>query len=155
MALRNIVYDGDDILRKKAKPVREINDKILELIDDMFETMKEYEGVGLAAPQVGMLKSIIVIDVSTEEETKKYELINPELLDSIGETEADEGCLSVPGKTGRVVRPEKVKVKAFDRNGKETVIEGDGLLARALCHELDHLNGILYTDIASDVKEIE
>jgi len=168
MALRNLFYEEDEILRKKAKPVTEINEKTIQLIEDMFETMEENNGVGLAAPQVGMLKSIIVIDFSNEkseeaeeageekkEEIKKYELINPVLVDSEGEIEGNEGCLSIPGKTGRVVRPEKVRIKAYNRFGEEITVEGEGLLARILCHELDHLNGILYTDIASEVKEIE
>lgn len=155
MALRKVVYEGDDILRKKAKTVKEFNEKISELVDDMFETMKEYDGVGLAAPQVGMLKRIVVIDVGNEEEPQRIELINPEIVETSGEIEGDEGCLSLPGKTGIVKRPEKVKVKAFDRNGKEIIVEGEGLLARALCHELDHLEGILYTDLATEVTEIE
>lgn len=155
MALRKVVYEGDEILRKKSKPVKEFNEKISLLIDDMFETMKEYDGVGLAAPQVGMLKRIVVIDVGTEDEPNKIELVNPEIIETQGEVDGDEGCLSVPGKSGRVVRPEKVKVKAYDRNGKEITIEGEGLLARALCHEVDHLNGVLYIDKATDVTEIE
>ena len=155
MALRKIVYEGDEILRKKAKPVKEFNNKISMLIDDMFETMDAYEGVGLAAPQVGILRRIVVIKIVTEEETKKYELINPEIIETEGEVDGDEGCLSIPGKSGRVVRPQRVKVKAFDRNGKEIVVEGTGLLARAFCHEIDHLDGILYIDNATDLVEVE
>ena len=155
MALRKVVYEGDEILRKKAKPIKEFNEKISQLIDDMFETMKEYDGVGLAAPQVGMLKRIVVIDVGNEENPKKIELINPEIVESEGEIDGDEGCLSVPGRSGRVVRPERVKVKAHDRNGEEITVEGEGLLARAICHELDHLDGILYTDKATEVTEID
>lgn len=155
MALRKVVYEGDEILRKKAKPVTEFNEKIASLIDDMFETMKEYDGVGLAAPQVGMLRRVVVIDTGNEEEPEKYELINPEIIETEGEVEGDEGCLSVPGKTGIVARPERVKVKAYDRNGKEVIVEGEGLLARALCHELDHLEGILFVDSAKELKEVE
>ncbi len=155
MALRKVVYEGDEILRKKAKPVTEFGAKISQLVDDMFETMKEYDGVGLAAPQVGILRRVVVIDVGTEEEPKRFELINPEIIESEGEKEGDEGCLSVPGMTGTVVRPERVKVKAFDRTGKEYTVEGEGLLAVALSHELDHLDGILYVDKATNMTENE
>lgn len=155
MALRKIVYEGDEILRKKAKPVKEFNEKISTLIDDMFETMDAYDGVGLAAPQVGMLRRIVVINAGSEGESHKYELINPEIIETEGEVDGDEGCLSIPGKSGRVVRPERVKVRAYDRNGKEIVVEGTGLLARAFCHELDHLDGILYIDNATELVEVD
>lgn len=155
MALRKVIYEGDEILRKKAKPVKEFNEKISQLIDDMFETMAEYDGVGLAAPQVGMLRRVIVIDTGNEEDPQKYELINPEIIKTEGEVDGDEGCLSLPGKSGKVVRPEKVKVKGFDRNGQEVIVEGEGLLARALCHEIDHLEGILFIDSAREITEVE
>lgn len=155
MALRKVVYEGDEILRKKSKPVLEFNKRISYLIDDMFETMKEYDGVGLAAPQVGILRRVVVIDTSTEDNPQRFELINPEIIETEGEVDGSEGCLSVPGMTGMVVRPERVKVKAYDRNGEEIIIEGEGLLARALCHEIDHLEGILFVDSASEVTEVE
>lgn len=155
MALRKVVYEGDDVLRKKAKPVTEFNEKIGTLIDDMYETMEEYDGVGLAAPQVGILRRVVVIDTSTEDEPMRYELINPEIVETEGEVDGSEGCLSVPGKTGMVVRPQRVRVKAFDRNGDEVEVVGEGLLARALCHEVDHLNGILFVDNASSLTEVE
>lgn len=155
MALRKVVYEGDEILRKRAKEVKEFNEKISDLLDDMYETMKEYDGVGLAAPQVGILRRVVVIDVGGEDEPQKYELINPEIIETEGESDGDEGCLSVPGTSGKVVRPEKVTVKAFDRNGDEITVTGEGLLARALCHEIDHLNGILFIDNARDIVEVE
>jgi peptide deformylase len=142
MALRQIRKDGDDVLRKKSKIVKEITPSVLTLLDDMVETMYEEEGVGLAAPQVGILKRIVVIDVGDG----IIELINPEIIEEDGEQVGAEGCLSIPGLSGEVKRPEKVKVKALNRNGDEIVLEGEGLLAVAFCHEIDHLNGILFTD---------
>ncbi|WP_058485311.1 peptide deformylase [Defluviitalea phaphyphila] len=142
MALREIRKNGDEILRKKCKEVKEINKSILILLDDMTETMYEAGGVGLAAPQVGVLKRVVVIDIGEG----IIELINPEIIEEDGEQIGPEGCLSVPGITGEVKRPNKVKVKALNRNGEEFVLEGEGLLARAFCHEIDHLNGILFTD---------
>lgn len=143
MALRNIRKLGDQVLRKKAREITEMTPKLLELIDDMFETMYEENGVGLAAPQIGILKRMIVIDVG---ETP-YVLINPEILETSGEQVGQEGCLSVPGKSGQVTRPDYVKVKALNRNMEEYILEGTGLLARAICHEIDHLNGIMYVDL--------
>ncbi|MDK2918322.1 MAG: peptide deformylase [Candidatus Petromonas sp.] len=142
MAIRNIRKGNDPILRKTSKTVEIIDDKIIKLIDDMVETMYNADGVGLAAPQVGILKRIIVIDVGDG----IIELINPEILEQSGKQIDVEGCLSIPQVTGKVQRPKKVKVKGTDRNGKELIIEGEGLLARALYHEIDHLNGILFTD---------
>ncbi|NLK20950.1 MAG: peptide deformylase [Epulopiscium sp.] len=144
MALRQIRTDGDEILRKRSKEVKEITPSVLTLLDDMVETMYEAEGVGLAAPQVGILKRVVVIDIGDG----IIELINPEVQEKDGEQIGPEGCLSVPGLTGEVKRPDKVKVKAQDREGNEIIIEGEGLLARALCHEIDHLNGVLFTDLA-------
>ena len=147
MAIRNIRIDGDDILRKKCKPVEKMTDRISTLIDDMFDTMYEYNGVGLAAPQVGILKRIVVIDVMDD---NPLTLINPVIVSSDGEQEGEEGCLSLPGLSGNVKRPNHVICKALDRDMKEITVEGEGLLARAICHELDHLEGILYKDLATD-----
>ncbi|MCR5650285.1 MAG: peptide deformylase [Lachnospiraceae bacterium] len=148
MAVRNIREIGDEILLKKAKEVTKINERTEELIDDMIETMYEANGVGLAAPQVGVLKRIVVIDTSTdEEEDGLLVLINPVITDTEGEQRGSEGCLSVPGKTGIVTRPEKVTVKFFDRDMNEQTLEAEGLLARAVCHECDHLEGKLYVEL--------
>lgn len=154
MAIRNIRKIGDSILTKVSKEVQKADDKLLELIDDMLDTMYDADGVGLAAPQVGILKRVIVIDVS-EERNKPIVLINPEIIETSGCQIGEEGCLSVPGKVGVVERPNYVKVKAYDRNMKEFVIEGTELLARALCHEIDHLNGILYVDkVTGELKNV-
>lgn len=149
MAIRNIREIGDSVLYKKSKEVKQVDKKLLVLIDDMIETMYDAEGVGLAAPQVGILKRLVVIDVS-EEGYNPLILINPVVLESEGEQTGDEGCLSVPGKVGTVTRPNYVKVKAFDREMKEIIIEGTELLARALSHEIDHLDGELYVDKTID-----
>lgn len=146
MAIRNIRVIGDSVLNKKAKEVTEITPKIETLIGDMFDTMYEASGVGLAAPQVGLLKRIVVIDVSPEA-NEPIVLINPVIIESSGEQRGDEGCLSVPGKVGIVTRPNFVKVKAFNEKMEEFEIEGSELLARALCHELDHLDGHLYVEM--------
>ena len=144
MAIRNIRTLGDEILRKEAKEITEMTPRIQELIDDMFETMYEANGVGLAAPQVGILKRIVVIDV---EDGYQYVLINPEIIEQDGEQTGYEGCLSVPGKTGVVTRPNHVVVRALDENMDEIEVEGEGLLARAICHECAHLDGQLYTEL--------
>ncbi|MCR5100825.1 MAG: peptide deformylase [Butyrivibrio sp.] len=143
MALRQIREYGDDVLERKCKEVKEITPRINELIDDMFDTMYEANGVGLAAPQVGVLKRIVVIDTTGDD---PHVLINPVILETSGEQTGYEGCLSVPGKSGVVTRPNYVKAKAYDRNMKEFIIEGEELLARAICHELDHLEGKMYVD---------
>lgn len=143
MAIRKIRTIGDEILRKHCKPVKEITPRITELITDMFETMYDSNGVGLAAPQVGVLKNIVVIDV---EDDNQYVLINPEILETSGSQTGPEGCLSVPGKSGTVTRPDYVKVRAYDAAMEPFELEGEGLLARAICHECDHLNGDLYVD---------
>lgn len=143
MALRNIRELGDDVLRKTAKEVRDVTPKVKELIDDMFETMYAADGVGLAAPQVGILKRIVVIDVGDGE---PLTMINPEIIETSGEQTGYEGCLSVPGKSGVVTRPNFVKARAMDENMKIFIVEGEGLLARAICHELDHLDGKMYVD---------
>jgi peptide deformylase len=145
MAIRNIREIGDKVLNKVSKEVKEVDKKLLTLIDDMLDTMYEANGVGLAAPQVGILKRLVVIDVS-EEGNDPIILINPEIIAYEGEQTGDEGCLSVPGKVGTVTRPNYVKVKAYNKNMEEFTIEGTGLLARAFCHEIDHLNGKLYVD---------
>lgn len=142
MAIRNIRVDDDPILRKTCKEVTEVTDKIKELVEDMLDTMYEANGVGLAAPQVGMLKRIVVIDVGDG----PIIMINPVILETDGSQTGQEGCLSIPGKAGIVTRPNYVKAKAFDLNMKEYEIEGEELLARAICHELGHLDGELYID---------
>lgn len=150
MALRNIRKDEDPILRKTSKPIIEITEKIKILAADMLETMYSASGVGLAAPQVGMLKRLVVIDVGEG----PIIMINPEIIDKSGEEECQEGCLSFPGIVGDVVRPTYVKAKATNLNGEEVIIEGKDLLARAICHEIDHLNGVLFVDLAKNIKEV-
>lgn len=145
MALREIRELGDPVLTKAARPVGEVNDRINILIDDMLDTMYDAGGVGLAAPQVGILRQVIVIDVS-EDSDSPIILINPEVIETSGEQRGYEGCLSVPGKSGIVTRPDYAKVKGYDRNMEEITIEGEKLLARALLHEIDHLYGHLYVE---------
>ena len=142
MALRNIRINDDPILRKVCKPVQEITKKTEELVGDMLDTMYEANGVGLAAPQVGILKRIVVIDIGDG----PIIMINPEILETSGSQTGQEGCLSIPGKAGIVTRPNYVKAKAYDLQMNEYTIEGEGLLARAICHELGHLDGHLYID---------
>lgn len=142
MALRNIRVNEDPILRKKCRKIEEINERILTLIKDMKETMYEADGVGLAAPQVGILKRMAIIDVGNGPIT----LINPEIIKREGSQIDYEGCLSVPGQQGKVERPFKVTVKALNEKGEEFTLDGEELLARAICHELDHLEGILFVD---------
>ena len=144
MAIRQVRTIGDDILRKQCKKVKEMNRRTRELIDDMFDTMYEHNGVGLAASQVGILKQIVVIDV---EDGNQYVLINPEIIEQSGTQTDREGCLSVPGKHGMVTRPNYVKVRALDEDMKEYELEGEEMLARAICHECDHLHGGLYVDL--------
>lgn len=143
MAIRNIRTMGDDILTKQCKEVKQINERTRELINDMLDTMYEADGVGLAAPQVGILKRIVVIDIGDG----PLVFINPVILETSGSQTGSEGCLSVPGKAGDVTRPNYVKVKAYDEEMKEFVLEGEELLARAICHECDHLDGKLYVDL--------
>ena len=151
MAKLKIVKVGDDILGKRCRPVEEITPKIHRLLDDMAETMRAAQGVGLAAPQVGILRRIVVIEV---EEGNLIELINPKIIAYAGEQEGTEGCLSVPNKWGTVKRPMHVTVRALNRHGEEFEITGSGFLARAFCHELDHLDGKLYIDIASAIETV-
>ena len=147
MALRNIVKFGEDVLKKKCREVTVFDDKLWVLLDDMLETMNEANGVGLAAPQVGILRRVAVIDVGDG----PIELINPVITSVKGKQREVEGCLSVPGKYGITCRPEKVTVEALDRNGNLKTYTGEGLTARAFCHELDHLDGVLYKDHALEM----
>lgn len=146
MAIRNIRKENDEILKKKSKEVDVIDDRIRELIEDMVETMHKYDGVGLAAVQVGILKRILVIDIY-DEKTPIIKLINPVILKTKGTQEVDEGCLSFPNKYVKVIRPNEVTVEGLNENGEKIVIKGKGLLAQALAHEIDHLNGIVLTDV--------
>ncbi|MBC5779903.1 peptide deformylase [Blautia difficilis] len=143
MALRTIRVEGDPVLTKISRPVDKMTPRIHDLITDMLDTMYEAMGVGLAAPQVGILKRVVVIDVGDG----PIILINPEIIEKSGEQTGDEGCLSVPGMSGQVTRPDYVKVKALNEDMEEVVYEGEGLLARAFCHELDHLDGHMYTEL--------
>lgn len=151
MALRNIVEEGDPILRKKCREVGEVNERIQMILDDMVETMRSAQGVGLAAPQVGIMRRMFVAEPTPEE---VYCFVNPEIISVEGEQEGEEGCLSVPGMAGTVVRPERIKIKGLDRYGKEKVYTFEGFHAVVMCHEFDHLEGILYTDKASDVHPV-
>lgn len=144
MALRNIVKDGDEILTKKCRPVVKFDAKLATLLGDMAETMHRANGVGLAAPQVGILRRVVVIDIGKG----VIELVNPKIIAYSGEQVGNEGCLSFPGEWGIVKRPDYVKVKAQDRNGNEFTLEGRELLARAFCHEIDHLDGVVFKDVA-------
>ena len=153
MAIRNIRKMGDEVLRKPSKEIKEMTSRIMLLIDDMFETMYEAYGVGLAAPQVGILKRLVVIDTY---EGQPLVLINPKIVEKDGEQIGDEGCLSLPGKVAVVKRPNHVVCEALDRDMNPIRVEGEGLLARAICHELDHLDGILYPDVAEEpVRDVE
>ncbi|TJX16166.1 peptide deformylase [Tissierella creatinini] len=149
MALREIRLDGDPLLRKKSKDIVEINDRIRTLLDDMVETMIASNGVGLAAPQVGVLRRAIVLDIGDT----PIKAINPEIIEEDGKVLDMEGCLSVPGYSGTVERPERIKVKFVDENGDNKFVEATGLSARIFCHEIDHLNGVLYKDKALEVFE--
>ena len=153
MAIRTIRTIGDPILEKKSKPVKEMNERLLELINDMFDTMYEANGVGLAAPQVGILKQIFVVDIG---DGKCYVAINPEITPLGEEVQTgEEGCLSVPGKEGVVTRPMKLSVKALDQNMQEYTLEASGFLARAFSHENDHLRGVLYTEkVEGELEDI-
>lgn len=147
MALLTLRVEGDPILRKKAKPVNEINDKIRTILDAMVETMKENEGVGLAAPQVGRLRRLITVDVGQG----VYKMVNPEIIEHSEEQQLDiEGCLSVPNYNGTVYRPQRVVVSYLDEEGVAKTVEAEGLFARCLCHEIDHLNGVLFRDLVDE-----
>ncbi|SFB37334.1 peptide deformylase [Cohnella sp. OV330] len=151
MAIRLIVKHPDDVLRERAQEVTKFNANLHKLLDDMADTMYDADGVGLAAPQVGVSKRVIVVDA--DEEHGLIELVNPEVVSSEGEQFGPEGCLSIPGLQGDVRRPLKVKVKGQDRNGKPVEFEGTELLARAFLHEIDHLNGVLFIDLAESIYE--
>lgn len=142
MAIRQIREKDDEVLHKVCKEVTKFDQRLAILLDDMYDTMRDRDGVGLAAPQVGILKRAVIIEV----EDKKYELINPVIIEEEGSQNGTEGCLSVPGVWGEVERPDKVTVKAFDRDGNEFTLTGEGLLARAICHECEHLEGKLFLD---------
>ena len=144
MAIRIIRENGDEILRKKAKEVEKVDDKIREILDDMVETMHQFNGVGLAGPQIGLLKRLIVIDLYDDEGPIK--LVNPKMIKQEGEQEVEEGCLSFPNQFAKIIRPAKVTIEALNENGERIKIEAEGLLAQAISHELDHLDGILFVD---------
>ena len=156
MAIRKIRTIGDEILYKNCKPVKMMTPRMAQIIEDMFDTMYESNGVGLAGPQVGILKQVVVIDV---EDGNQYVLINPEIIEEEGNQTGHEACLSVPGKTGIVTRPERVKVKALNEKMEEYILEGEGMLARAICHECDHLKGQLFVSVVEGelkgVSEVE
>ncbi len=151
MAIRNIRTLGDDILRKKCRPVETIDDRTVQLLEDMAQTMYKADGVGIAAPQVGILKRIVCIDVGDG----LLELINPEIVSFEGSEKDVEGCLSVPGKYGYVVRPQKVTVTALNRYGEKITVKGEGMLKKALCHEVDHLDGIVFVDKVTQYVEVD
>lgn len=151
MALREIRLEDDPILRKKSKRIDDVTERMQILLEDMVDTMNEADGIGLAAPQIGVLRRAIVIDIGEG----PMKMINPEILEIEGQAIDVEGCLSVPGRSGTVSRPEWIKIKYLDVDGEESTLEGDGLLARAICHEIDHLDGILYIDKIIDEVELE
>ncbi|NMA37277.1 MAG: peptide deformylase [Papillibacter sp.] len=158
MALRTILKKGDPSLKKKSREVKDFNERLHRLLDDMKETLEEANGVGLAAPQVGVLRRVFIVTDFSGEEPKTIEFINPEIIEKNGEQIGHEGCLSLPNIWGIVTRPEYVKVRAQDRNGNFFEIDGTGLLARAFCHENDHLNGVLFDELADrfiDEEELE
>ncbi len=145
MAIRNILHDGDETLKKTSKPVKELTTRILEQISDLGETLYAAgNGIGLAAPQVGLLKRIFVVDMQDEKGLQVF--INPEIIAAEGEQTAMEGCLSIPGTFGQVCRPAKIKVKAMNEKGEDFEVEAEGLYAVCICHENDHLNGVLFTE---------
>lgn len=147
MALRELRYEGDDILRKKCKKVEEVNDHIRMILDDMLDTLHNTEdGAALAAPQIGILRRLVVIDMGTG----IIKLVNPEIIEEKGTQECVEGCLSIPNKYGNTIRPKKVTIKALNENGKEIVLTGRGEMAKCFCHEIDHLDGILFTDFVTE-----
>jgi len=150
MGLRNIMVEGDNVLRKRSREVTAVDDRIRMILDDMLETMRESDGVGIAAPQVGILRRMFIVEV---EEGDVFEIINPEIIEMEGSFIGEEGCLSVPGIFGKVERPERVKVKGLDRYGKELICEATDLKSVAICHEFDHLEGVLFIDKATDLRK--
>lgn len=156
MAVRQIRQEGDPILRKKSREIEKIDDRVLELLDDMYETLKKSEdGIGIAAPQVGVLKRAIIIDLSGEGGEGPYKLINPKIVKAKGEQVCREGCLSVPGVLGDVTRPSEVTVEALNEKGEKVKIKAKEILAVVLCHEIDHLDGVLFIDKASEFYEAD
>ncbi len=156
MAQRQIREVGDDLLRKKSREVEVVDDKIRQLLDDMYDTLKaSNDGIGLAAPQVGVLKRVIIIDLGEEGDGKVHKLINPVITKRKGEQVCREGCLSVPGLVGDVVRPKEVTVEALDENGKKVVIKAKDLFAICLSHEIDHLDGVLFIDKATEIFDAD
>ena len=151
MALRNIVKQGDDILRKHCRPVDKVDDRIRTILDDMVETMRTEDGVGVAAPQIGMMRRMFVIEPEPE---KVFKLVNPEIIETSGSQEFDEGCLSVPGVIGTVERPQMVKMRAMDENGQEKIYTFTDFYAVVASHEYDHLEGILFTDKAKNIRPV-
>lgn len=151
MAIRNVVQVGDDVLRQRCAEVETFDEKLWQLLDDMKDTVKKEQGAGLAAPQVGVLKRVVVVDV----EEGYFEFVNPVILAQKGEQNGWEGCLSVRGKSGIVSRPMKVKLSFQDRNGEKYLLQAKGFFARAICHELDHLDGVLYIDKASHIEKVK
>ncbi|HHU05618.1 MAG TPA: peptide deformylase [Clostridiales bacterium] len=152
MALRNILKEGESTLKKRSRPVADFNERLWELLDDMAETLYEADGLGLAAPQVGVLRRVVlVLQPGADGEDTLIELVNPEIVEASGEQDGIEGCLSVPGVWGLVRRPMRVKLRAQDRHGKHFEIEGEGITARAFCHELAHLEGQLFTEVAHKI----
>lgn len=152
MPIRNIVKEGDSVLNKKCRPVTEFNERLWTLLDDMHETLRAAEGAGLAAPQVGVLRSLALVMLEDE---SYLEIINPEIIKREGTQDGPEGCLSVPGRYGMVERPNKVVVKAQDRHGNPFTYEAEGFTARAFCHEIDHLHGHLFTELVSEYLDME
>ena len=152
MAILHIVHEDDEVLRKTSREVTEITPRILTLLDDMADTLHKAQGVGLAAVQVGVLRRVVLVET---EPGQLYELINPRIVEAEGEQKEVEGCLSLPGEWGYTLRPRKVTVEALNRKGEKLRIQGEGLLARAFCHEIDHLDGKLYVDLAKDVHPLE
>jgi len=151
MGLKQLRFEGDDILKKKAKPVKEITPSTLQLLDDMKETLDAKEGVGIAAPQVGILRRIAIV----AHEDEYYELINPEIIESEGSQMCNEACLSVHGLCGDIERPMKVVIKATDRNGEEYTVTGEEFMASVFCHELDHLDGVLFLEKATNIRPLD
>ncbi len=151
MAIRNVVQVGDDVLRQRCAEVETFDEKLWQLLDDMKDTVKKEQGAGLAAPQVGVLRRVVVVDV----EEGYFEFVNPVILSQKGEQNGWEGCLSVRGKSGIVSRPMKVKLSFQDRNGEKYLLQAKGFFARAICHELDHLDGVLYIDKASHIEKVK
>ena len=149
MSLRNIRILGDNLLRKRSREVEVIDDRIIDLLDDMEETMRSRDGVGLAAPQVGVLRRVVIVDIGDG----LFEFINPEIIEQSGANTMVEGCLSVPDKIGDVTRPTYVKVKAFNRKGEEFLLEAHDYFAKAICHELDHLDGVIFVDKAENLRD--